>query len=298
MDKLIYLNGEYVAEAEAKISLFDHGLLYGDGIFEGIRAYHGRVFKLAEHLTRLYESAQSILLNIGISMEDMEKVVTGTLRKNNLANAYIRLVVTRGVGDLGLDPANCPRASIFCIADQIMLFASEMYEKGLDVKTVAIRRTNPDSLSPRVKSLNYLNSILAKIEASQAGVKEAIMLTQEGYVVEGTADNIFIVRKNVLVTPPLSAGCLEGVTRNAVIFLARQSGIEVREELFTRHDVYTAQECFLTGTAAELIPVIKVDGRSIGQGVPGQVFNTLLKAFRELTQVDGTLINMKDLSNG
>lgn len=291
MDKWIYLNGKYVVEAEAKISIFDHGLLYGDGIFEGIRAYHGRVFKLTEHLIRLYESAQSILLNIGITKDEMEKVVTGTLRKNNLSDAYIRLVITRGVGDLGLDPANCPQASIFCIADQIKLFDSEMYEKGLDVKTVAIRRTNSDSLSPRVKSLNYLNSILAKIEASQAGVKEAVMLNQEGYVVEGTADNIFIVRKNALITPPLSAGCLEGVTRTAVISLARQSGIEVREELFTRHDVYTAQECFLTGTAAELIPVIKVDGRCIGQGVPGGVFKNLLNDFRELTLVDGTPIN-------
>lgn len=291
MDKWIYLNGEFVTEGEAKISVFDHGLLYGDGIFEGIRAYHGRVFKLNEHLTRLYESAQTLMLKIGISKEEMEEVVTSSLRKNNLSDAYIRLVVTRGVGDLGLDPINCPKASIFCIADQIKIYASEMYEKGLEVKTVAIRRTNPDSLSPRVKSLNYLNNILAKIESTQAGVVEAIMLNQDGYVVEGTADNIFIVRKKVLITPPLSAGCLEGVTRNAVISLARHAGIEVREELFTRHDIYNAQECFLTGTAAELIPVIKVDGRVIGQEIPGEVFKNLLKDFRELTLVDGTLIN-------
>lgn len=290
MEKMIYLNGEFVTANEAKVSLFDHGLLYGDGIFEGIRAYHGRVFKLKEHLTRLYESAHSILLKIGIPMEEMEKVVVETLRKNNLSDAYIRLVVTRGVGDLGLDPNNCPKATIFCIADQIKLFAEELYENGLEVKTVAIRRTNFDSLSPRVKSLNYLNNVLAKIEASQAGVKEAIMLTQEGYVVEGTADNIFILRKDALLTPPLSAGCLEGITRNAVIAVAKKSGLEVREEMFTRHDVYTARECFLTGTAAELIPVISVDGRSIGSGKPGEVFKALRKEFRELTQVDGTLI--------
>lgn len=290
MEKMIYLNGEFVTPNEAKVSLFDHGLLYGDGIFEGIRAYHGRVFKLNEHLTRLYESAHSILLKIGISKEEMEKIVVETLRKNNLSDAYIRLVVTRGVGDLGLDPNNCPKATIFCIADQIKLFAEELYENGLAVKTVAIRRTNFDSLSPRVKSLNYLNNVLAKIEASQAGVKEAIMLTQEGYVVEGTADNIFILRKNALLTPPLSAGCLEGITRNAVISVAKKAGLEVREEMFTRHDVYTAQECFLTGTAAELIPVISVDGRTIGLGKPGEVFKALLKDFRELTQVDGTLI--------
>jgi branched-chain amino acid aminotransferase len=291
MEKWIYLNGEFVTEGEAKISIFDHGLLYGDGIFEGIRAYHGRVFKLDEHLARLYESAQSILLNIGITPKEMEEIVLESLRRNNLTDAYIRLVVTRGIGDLGLDPTKCPKASIFCIADQIKIYPAEMYEKGMEVKTVAIRRNNIDSLSPRVKSLNYLNNVLGKIEATQAGVVEAIMLTQDGYVVEGTADNIFIVRRNVLLTPPLSAGCLEGVTRNAVIAGARQAGIEVREELFTRHDVYTAEECFLTGTAAELIPVIKVDGRLVGKGVPGETFKTLLKGFRELTRVDGTSIN-------
>lgn len=291
MDKLIYLNGEFLTASEAKVSVFDHGVLYGDGIFEGIRAYNGRVFKLNEHLTRLYESAKTIMLNIGISMKEMEEIVTATLRKNNLSDAYIRLVVTRGIGDLGLDPNNCPNPTIFCIADQIKLFSEELYEKGLDVKTVAIRRTNPDSLSPRVKSLNYMNNVLAKIEAAQARVTEAIMLTQDGYVVEGTADNIFIVRNNTLLTPPLSAGCLEGITRNAVISVAKQLGIEVREELFNRHDVYNAQECFLTGTAAELIPVIKVDGRVVGEGVPGENFKALLKGFRELTLVDGTPIN-------
>ncbi|NMA70051.1 MAG: branched-chain-amino-acid transaminase [Desulfitobacterium sp.] len=291
MENLIYLNGEFVTKDQAKVSVFDHGFLYGDGIFEGIRAYDGRVFKLKEHLVRLYESAHTILLDIGISMEEMEEIVCSTLRKNNLTDAYIRLVVSRGVGDLGLDPQKCGKPSIICIADQIKIYPQEMYENGLEVKTVAIRRTNPDSLSPRVKSLNYLNNIMAKIECSQAGVEEAIMLTQEGYVVEGTADNIFILRRGVLLTPPLSAGCLEGITRNAVIDLARKAGIEVREEYFNRHDVYNADECFLTGTAAELIPVIKADGRTIGTGKPGKVFKQLLEDFRELTKVDGTLIN-------
>ena len=291
MEKWIYLNGEYVSEADEKVSVFDHGLLYGDGIFEGIRAYHGRVFRLNEHLNRLYESAQSIMLNIGITSQEMEEVILETLRRNNLSDAYIRLVVTRGIGDLGLDPVKCPNSTIFCIADQIKIFPSELYEKGLEVKTVAIRRNNPDSLNPRIKSLNYLNNVLAKIEARQAGVVEAIMLTQDGYVAEGTADNIFIVRKGVLMTPPLSAGCLEGITRNAVIDIAHQIGIQVREELFTRHDVYTAEECFLTGTAAELIPVIKADGRLLGRGVPGEIFKALLKEFRELTKVNGVLIH-------
>ncbi len=291
MEKLIYLNGEFVTKAEAKISVFDHGFLYGDGIFEGIRAYHGRIFKCKEHLDRLYESAKTIMLNIGISKGEMEEVLCSTLRKNNLDNAYIRLVVSRGVGDLGLDPNNCAGASIICIADQIKIYPQEMYEQGLDVKTVAVRRTNPDSLSPRVKSLNYLNNIMAKIESTQAGVVEAIMLTQEGYVVEGTADNIFILRRGALLTPPLSSGCLEGVTRNAVIELAKKRGLEVREELFNRHDVYNAEECFLTGTAAELIPVVKADGRVIADGQPGEIFKDLLKDFRDLTLVDGVPIN-------
>lgn len=284
---IVYVNGEFVPESEAKVSLFDHGFLYGDGIFEGIRAYHGRVFKLAEHLKRLYESAKSINLNIGIPLDEMEEIVLETLRRNDLQNGYVRLVVSRGKGDLGLDPNKCPKAGIFCIADQIKVFSAAMYEQGLEVRTVAIRRNNPDSLNPRIKSLNYLNNILAKIEANQAGVMEAIMLNQEGYVAEGTGDNIFIVRDGVLKTPPISAGILQGITRDTVISLARRAGIEVCEELFTRHDVYTADECFLTGTAVELIPVIWVDGRQIGSGVPGAVFKQLLNEFRELTRVDG-----------
>ncbi|AFM42152.1 branched chain amino acid aminotransferase apoenzyme [Desulfosporosinus acidiphilus SJ4] len=287
MGLVIYCNGAFVAEEEAKVSVFDHGFLYGDGIFEGIRAYHGRVFKLAEHLKRLYESAKSIHLSIGISKEQMQEIVLETLRRNGLKDAYIRLVVSRGKGDLGLDPNKCPQAAIYCVADQIKIFESLMYEKGLEVKTAATRRNNPDSLNPRIKSLNYLNNILAKIEANQAGVVEAIMLTQDGYVAEGTSDNIFIVRNGVLMTPPLSVGVLEGITRNSVLDLARELGIKTAEELFTRHDLYTASECFLTGTAAELIPVVNVDGRDIDDGLPGEVFKKLLAAFRALTLVNG-----------
>ena len=287
MGLVIYCNGAFVQEEEAKVSVFDHGLLYGDGIFEGIRAYHGRVFKLEEHLKRLYESAKSIQLNIGISKAEMQEIVLETLRRNGLKDAYIRLVVSRGKGDLGLNPVNCPQAAIICIAAQIKIFEQSMYDQGLEVKTVAIRRNNLDSLSPRIKSLNYLNNILAKIEANQAGVVEGIMLNQDGYVAEGTSDNIFIYRDGALRTPPLSAGILEGITRDTVIRLAGELGIKTVEELFTRHDLYTSDECFLTGTAAELIPVIKVDGREIGDGNPGEIYKKLLVAFRALTHVNG-----------
>lgn len=284
---IIYCNGEFVPESEAKVSIFDHGFLYGDGIFEGIRAYNGRVFKLYEHLKRLYESARSINLNIKISIDEMQELVLETLRRNELKDGYIRLVVSRGKGNLGLDPRTCPESGIFCIADQITLFPSSMYENGLEVKTVAIRRNNSDSLNPRIKSLNYLNNILAKIEALQSGVMEAVMLNQDGYVAEGTGDNIFIYKDGILTTPPIYAGILEGVTRNTVLDLAEHMGIKTRQELFTRHDLYTAEECFLTGTAAELIPTIKVDSREIGKGVPGEIFKKLLKEFRALTKING-----------
>ncbi|SPF35038.1 branched-chain-amino-acid transaminase [Candidatus Desulfosporosinus infrequens] len=287
MGLVIYCNGAFVQEEEAKVSVFDHGFLYGDGIFEGIRAYHGRVFKLEEHLKRLYESAKSIQLNIGVSNLEMQEIVLETLRRNSLKDAYIRLVVSRGKGDLGLNPVNCPKAAIICIAAQIKIFEPSMYEQGLEVKTVPIRRNNLDSLSPRIKSLNYLNNILAKIEANQAGVVEGIMLNQDGYVAEGTSDNIFIYRDGALRTPPLSAGILEGITRDTVLRLASELGIVAVEELFTRHDLYTSDECFLTGTAAELIPVIQVDGRKIGDGNPGEVYKKLLVAFRALTRVNG-----------
>ncbi|WP_347490080.1 branched-chain-amino-acid transaminase [Desulfoscipio sp. XC116] len=290
MGLIIYLDGKYVPEEEAVVSVFDHGLLYGDGVFEGIRAYHNRVFKLPEHLERLYESARTLTLAIPVSIEEMQEVVLETLRRNNLRDAYIRLVVTRGKGDLGLDPRKCSRATVFCIAASIQLYPEELYEQGLEMVTVATRRNLAEACNPRVKSLNYLNNIYAKIEAALAGVPEAIMLNQEGYVAEATGDNLFLVKKGKLITPPIYVGLLEGVTRNAVIDLARQKGIVVEEKVFTRHDVYNADECFLTGTAAELIPCVRVDGRTIGSGKPGEVFRSLLKDFRALTKLDGPVI--------
>ncbi len=290
MGLIIYLDGKYVPGEEAVVSVFDHGLLYGDGIFEGIRAYHNRVFKLSEHLERLYESARTITLEIPLPPAEMQEVVLETLRRNNLRDAYIRLVVTRGKGDLGLDPRKCKVATVFCIAASIQLYPEELYQRGLEMVTVATRRNIPEACNPRVKSLNYLNNIYAKIEANLAGVPEAVMLNQEGYVAEATGDNIFLVKKGKLITPPIHVGLLEGVTRNAVMDLARARGVEVLEKVFTRHDMYIADECFLTGTAAELIPCVKVDGRPIGDGRPGPVFQSLLHDFRELTKTDGPVI--------
>ncbi|CAA7601662.1 branched-chain-amino-acid transaminase [Acididesulfobacillus acetoxydans] len=287
MGLTIYCDGEFVPEEEAKVSVFDHGFLYGDGIFEGIRAYHGRVFKLAEHLKRLYESARSIHLDIGLPVAEMERIVIETCRLNQIRDGYIRLVVSRGKGDLGLDPLKCSRAATYCIADQIKLYPPSIYEEGMELRTVAIRRNNPDSLNPRIKSLNYLNNILAKIEANLAGIPEGVLLNQEGYVAECTGDNIFIVQNGVLKTPPGYVGILEGITRNTVLSLAEKRGLKTSQELFTRHDLYTADECFLTGTAAELVPVVKIDGRVIGQGTPGETFKGLLREFRETTLTDG-----------
>lgn len=283
----IYLDGEYVPEEKAVISVFDHGLLYGDGVFEGIRAYHGRVFKLKEHLDRLYESAKSILLEIPLNKEEMQAVVLETCRRNNIRDGYIRLVVTRGKGDLGLDPKKCPMPSVFCIAASIQLYPPEFYEKGLEVITVPTRRNISEAVNPRIKSLNYLNNILAKIEAGLIGVQEAIMLTSDGYVCEATGDNIFIIKNGSLVTPPPHLGILDGITRTTVMEIARGKGIPVFEKTFTRHDVFIADECFLTGTAAEIIPVVKVDGRVIGDGRPGEITWDLIRAFRELTKTDG-----------
>lgn len=290
MGLTIYLNGEFVPEEKAVVSVFDHGLLYGDGVFEGIRAYHGRVFKLREHIVRLYESAKSIMLDIPIPAKEMEEVVLATCRRNNLRDAYIRLVVTRGTGDLGLDPTKCKNPTIFCIAASIQLYPEELYEKGLEMVTVATPRNLPEACNPRVKSLNYLNNIYAKIEAVLAGVPEAIMLSADGYVAEATGDNIFIVKNGVLITPPVYLGVLEGITRNTVMEIAREKGIKVEEKVFSRHDVFTADECFLTGTAAECIPVVRVDGRMIGGGKPGKMTWELMKAFRDLTKVDGPKI--------
>ncbi|TEB07987.1 Branched-chain-amino-acid aminotransferase [Pelotomaculum schinkii] len=287
---IIYLNGEFVPEERAVVSVFDHGLLYGDGVFEGIRAYHGRVFKLGDHLDRLYDGARAIALEIPVAKEEMQEIVLETLRRNDLRDAYIRLVVTRGVGDLGLDPRKCPKAFVFCIAASITLYPEELYEKGLSVITVATRRNIPTACIPRVKSLNYLNNIYAKIEAARSGAPEAIMLNQEGYVAEATGDNIFLVKKGALITPALHVGLLEGITRNTVMDLARERNIQVEEKVFTLYDVYTADEVFLTGTAAEIIPTVQVDGRLIGDGQPGPMTRELRTAFHELTKVDGPLI--------
>ncbi|MBM4235053.1 MAG: branched-chain-amino-acid transaminase [Firmicutes bacterium] len=288
MGRLIYLNGKMVPDEEAVISVFDHGLLYGDGVFEGIRAYNGRVFRLAEHIRRLYESAHSILLAIPLSQEEMIKAVIDTVNANQLRDAYIRLVVTRGVGDLGMDPRKCKQAQVFIIADKITLYPVELYEKGLEVITVATRRNIAEALEPKIKSLNYLNNIHAKIEANRAGVLEALMLTNQGYICEGTGDNVFIYRRGELLTPPAYLGILEGITREAIIELAAREGIPLRDVPFTRHDLYVSEECFLTGTAAEVIPVIEVDQRLIGSGKPGPITKRLIKLFRDLTQNEGT----------
>ena len=287
---LIYIDGEFLPKAEAKVSVFDHGLLYGDGVFEGIRSYNGRVFKLDEHLERLYDSAKSIMLQIPISIETMKETVLETLRRNHLTEAYIRLVVTRGVGDLGLDPDKCPKPSIIIIADKIVLYPQKFYEDGLEIVTVSVRRNYAEAINPRIKSLNYLNNILAKIEGKQAGAEEVLMLNREGYVVECSGDNIFWIKNETLVTPPGHIGILEGVTRNSVIGLARDAGMKIEERVFTRHDLYIADECFLTGTAAEVIPVVKIDQRTIGDGQPGKITQRLISAFRQYANSSGTPI--------
>ncbi|MEW6307515.1 MAG: branched-chain-amino-acid transaminase [Bacillota bacterium] len=288
---LVYLNGKLVPKEEARISVFDHGFLYGDGVFEGIRAYNGRVFRLEEHVDRLYASAKAILLNLPLQPAEMEEAILETCRRNNLIEAYIRVVVSRGDGDLGLDPRKCPRPNIIIIADRIALFPPELYATGMKVITVATRRNLSEGVNPRIKSLNYLNNILAKLEANQAGYSEVLMLNQEGYVVEGTGDNVFIVdRRGALLTPPSHAGILEGITRNAIMGLAAELGVRVEERLFTRYDVHVAREVFLTGTAAEAIPVIEVDGRVIGDGVPGPLTRRLIAAYRDLTHREGAAI--------
>ena len=284
MSRQIYISGKFVPQAEAKISVFDHGLLYGDGVFEGLRAYHGKVFRLREHIQRLYESAKAIWLQIPLSQDEMCDAVNESVRLNKIDDGYIRLVVTRGAGTLGLDPNRCSNPQVIIIADAISLYPKELYEKGLEIVTVSVQRMHPAALNPRIKSLNYLNNILAKIEGLQAGCIEALMLNHKGDVAECTGDNIFLVRQGILWTPPLDAGILEGVTRDAVIEVAIQAGIEVREVPLTKHDVYIADECFLTGTAAEVIPVVKVDSRPIGTAKPGPVTRNLEERFKQLTR--------------
>lgn len=287
---LIYLDGKLVPEPQAKVSVFDHGFLYGDGVFEGIRAYHGRVFRLQEHIDRLYRSAKAIALEVPVSREEMERLVVSTVKANNLRDAYIRLIVSRGKGDLGLDPRKCPKPSIVCIAGKIDLYPMELYEKGMEIITVTTRRNRPDALNPNIKSLNYLNNIIAKIEVTQAGKCEGLMLNAEGFVAEGTGDNIFIYTHSELRTPPAYAGILEGITRGVVFELAAKTGLTVKEQEMTLLDVYGAEECFLTGTGAEIIPVIKLDGRQIGKGKPGPVTLELIHEFREFTKVEGVPI--------
>jgi branched-chain amino acid aminotransferase len=289
----IYIDGKFYDEKSAKISVFDHGLLYGDGVFEGIRAYHGRVFKLKEHIDRLFYSAKAILLTIPMPHADVVAATVETCRRNGIRDGYIRLLVTRGVGTLGLSPNRCKRPSVIIIADKIQLYPKEHYERGLDIVTVPTTRNLHSALNPAIKSLNYLNNILAKIEANNAGVEEAIMLNAEGFVSECTGDNVFIVKAGQLLTPPLSAGALYGITRGVVMELGRRKGLQVGEPNLTRYDLFNADECFLTGTGAELIPVVKIDGRIIGSGRPGPVTKTLVENYHTLTKSAGEPIFSK-----
>ena len=283
MSPRVYINGKLFDKADAKVSVYDHGLLYGDGVFEGIRVYHGKVFKHREHVERLYESALSIALEIPLSRDDMMKAVEETVKANEKHNGYIRLIVTRGPGNLGLDPTSCV-PQVIIIVDDISLYPAKLYESGMEIITSSLIRNHPNALNPRIKSLNYLNNILAKIEAIRAGVFEAIMLNHKGEVAECTGDNLFIVKKGVLKTPPSDSGILEGVTRNMVLDLAKAAGIPTVECGLTRHDVYIADECFLTGTAAEIIGVTKVDGRPIGTGTPGPVTKLLRERYQAVTK--------------
>jgi branched-chain amino acid aminotransferase len=284
----VYIDGKFYPKNEAKVSVFDHGFLYGDGVFEGIRAYNGRVWHLTEHLDRLYDSAKSIFLEIPIPWKEMESVVLETCRRNNLRDAYIRLVISRGVGDLGLDPSKCLNPSVICIADTISIYPKEVYTEGMKVISVATRRNPVDTLSPQVKTLNYLTGIMAKISAVTLGFPEVIMLNSQGYVCEGTGDNIFIIKKGKVITPPAYLGILPGITRNSVMEMARDLGFAMEEGVFTLHDLYTADECFLTGTAAEVIPVIQADSRTIGTGKPGPMTAQIMSHFRTWTQSRGT----------
>lgn len=287
---LVYVNGEYVDSDKATVSVFDHGFLYGDGVFEGIRAYNGVIFKLDEHLKRLYGMAKALLLEIPLTIEEMKEKVIETVRINNLKDAYIRLVVSRGKGDLGLDPYKCSKPTVVIIADKITLYPETMYQNGLKIISSTYRRNSIQALDPQIKSLNYLNNILAKIEAVKAGYPEALILNQEGYVAECTGDNVFIVSNGILFTPPSAVGALGGITRATVIEIAKQLGITVEEKYFSLFNVYTADECFLTGTAAEAIPVVEVDHRVIGNGKPGPVTNKIIEEFRKVTSVLGTKV--------
>lgn len=286
----IFLDGSFVAAADAKISVFDHGVLYGDGIFEGIRLYGGCVFKLEEHLERLEFSAKALMLKLPMSRAELAEAVCETCRQNNLRDGYIRLVVTRGVGNLGLAPTSCAKASVFIIADKIQLYPKEHYEQGLNVVTVPTRRSGPAALSPAIKSLNYLNNIFARVEASLAGASEAIMLNEQGFVAECSGDNIFILSKGKIYTPPASSGALKGITRDVVIEIAAELDFPLIETNLTRYDLWVAEECFLTGTAAEVVPVAKIDGREIGDGKPGAITAKFMEAFHKRVAREGTFL--------
>ncbi|OAI48051.1 branched-chain amino acid aminotransferase [Planctomycetaceae bacterium SCGC AG-212-F19] len=280
----VYINGKLFDKQDAKVSVYDHGFLYGDGIFEGIRVYGGKVFKLREHVERLYDSARHINLEIPIDRAQMTEAVLSTVAANNKKDGYIRLIVSRGAGTLGLDPRKTSDPQIIVIVDDIALYPPELYDSGMEIVTAATIRNHPNATNPRIKSLNYLNNILAKMEGIRAGCVEALMLNHKGEVAECTGDNIFLVKHGILRTPPIDAGILEGITRNAVMDLARQANIPVQEIALTRHDVYAADECFLTGTAAEVIPVVKCDGRPIGAGKPGPMTRQLREKFQQLTR--------------
>lgn len=284
MSLQIYISGKYYDKENAKISVYDHGLLYGDGVFEGLRSYGGKVFRLKAHLDRLWDSAKAILLTIPMTQQALAQAVNDTLAKNGIKDGYIRLIVTRGAGALGLDPNKCSNPQVIIITDHIQLYPKEFYENGLAIVTASTIRNHAAALSPRIKSLNYLNNIMAKIEGLQAGCVEALMLNAQGEVAECTGDNIFLVKNGKLFTPPIDAGILIGITREAVIELARAARLEVLENPLVKDDVYIADECFLTGSAAEIIPVIKVDSRTIGDGKPGPITKDLTKRFHQLTR--------------
>jgi branched-chain amino acid aminotransferase len=282
MSLQIYISGKLYPKADAKISVYDHGLLYGDGVFEGMRSYSGKVFRLEQHLDRLWASARAIMLTIPMTRIEMAKAVNDTLAVNKITDGYIRLVVTRGAGSLGLDPNKCSNPEVIIITDHIALYPEEFYQKGLAIITASTIRNHPAALSPRIKSLNYLNNIMAKMEGLQAGCQEALMLNHKGEVAECTGDNIFIVKNEKLLTPPNDAGILEGITRDAILELAKKAGYETAEVPLTRHDIFVADECFLTGSAAEVIPVVKLDSRPIGNGEVGPVTRDLLERFKRL----------------
>jgi branched-chain amino acid aminotransferase len=286
---IIYLDGEFVPQEEAKVSVFDHGLLYGDGVFEGIRAYNGRVFRLKEHIDRLYDSAKVIDLAVPVDKEEFAEIILETLRKNNLRDAYIRPIVTRGRGDLGLDPRKCPKPTIICIAVQWGAMYGDLYEKGLTAITVSIRRNPAESMPPNVKSLNYLNNIMAKIEANYKGGDEAIFFDTNGYISEGSGDNIFAVKNGVIITPP-TLNNLRGITRQVLLEIAESMGIPLKEQNLGYYDLYAADEVIVTGTAAEVAPITLIDGRKIGNGKPGAVTRQLMAAFKAVVQKEGTEI--------